>query len=358
MKKAVRVRDGFQNSQEGPGFTTSMNKTVGMVSTEYEMVGNWFKVTFDFREYSDHWKYMEEWLEFGWVDDNGKFTTKEPKIEEKEKKGYRVKIMDVIKERRCSWNPRMNKTMGKESFNFTEDPSDNTVKLIFDDGEFWWYDAEWLEEITFGDKKVEEDKLEKQSQYQRTAKVVIGPPSRLVKLLEDQGYEFKAGGWRKKGGIFFNPAMIACVGKTPDTDYVWDNSWLEEKYTSQAIIDEIMTIKKKIVGDAYYSEDDRETIYGWSDEDAKKVLDDMIFTLTKSTSNDDILLSGFCPFCRFHKSNCSECSYADNHGKCTSHGSDYRKLMNKLVSKRETGSKVLDMIFKNPITKHLGKKGE
>lgn len=358
MKKAVRVRDGFQGSQEGPGFTSSMNKTVGMVSTEYETGTKWYRVIFDFGSYSDYWNYMEEWLEFGLVDDNGNFTAKEPKP--KENKGYRVREMDScnIDERRCLWNPRMNKTMGKESFNFTEDPSDNTVKLIFDDGEVWWYDAEWLEEITFGDKKVEEDKLEKQSQYQRTAKIVIGPPSRLIKLLEDQGYEFKAGGWHKKGKLFFNPMMLEYVGKKPGDGFNWENEWLEEKYTSQAIIDEIMTIKKKIVGDAYYSEDDRDTIYGWSDEDAKKVLDDMVYTLTKSTSNDDILLRGFCPFCRFHKSNCSECSYADNHGKCTSHDSDYRRLMKKLVSKRETGSNILNVIYSNPITKHLGGKGE
>ena len=76
MKKAVRVRDGFHGSQEGPEFTTSMKKTVGMVSTEYEKGTRWYRVIFDFGSYSDYWNYMEKWLEFGWVDDNGNFTAK------------------------------------------------------------------------------------------------------------------------------------------------------------------------------------------------------------------------------------------------------------------------------------------
>lgn len=197
---------------------------------------------------------------------------------------------------------------------------------------------------------------EKPIEYKRITEVVIGPPSRLIKLLEDQGYELKPGGWGKKDKFFFNFDMINFSGKAPATEYFWEDDWIEEKHTSQSIIDEIMTIKKQFIGDDYYSEDDRKTIYGWSDEDAKKVLRDMVYTLTKSRSKDDLLLSGFCPFCRFHERSCSECSYAENHGKCNQSDSDYKRLMKNLGNKMETGSIILNVIFSNPITKNLGDK--
>ena len=41
MKKAVRVRDGFQGSQEGPAFTSTMAKTIGKVTTDYTTNGVW-----------------------------------------------------------------------------------------------------------------------------------------------------------------------------------------------------------------------------------------------------------------------------------------------------------------------------
>jgi hypothetical protein len=115
------------------------------------------------------------------------------------------------------------------------------------------------------------------------------------------------------------------------------------------LIDFMMAKQVKLGSEAnYFTSHDIRAIEQWDDEKADKVLQDM----KKHVNFPELHLLGpaACPFCYYHgwfKSDddevCSNCEYAETHGKCPSSSSDYNKA--RIIADRY-GLKVGDLIHK------------
>lgn len=73
-------------------------------------------------------------------------------------------------------------------------------------------------------------------------------------------------------------------------------------------------------GRRYLHNSDILHIQKWSSQDSLRVLEKLIY------SCKFLLGSGLCPFCIYHKNDCSKCLYKETHGKCQENNSDYSKI--------------------------------
>ena len=116
----------------------------------------------------------------------------------------------------------------------------------------------------------------------KTVKTVISPASKLVKILEDSGYEVGIDGfWRKSGARTFSYEMFHLCGKENTGGWVWEPEWLEEKVVFDSVVNtfnarqfivDFMKKKRELSHEAYlYQRDIDEIENEWSSEECEKV---------------------------------------------------------------------------------------
>ena len=165
----------------------------------------------------------------------------------------------------------------------------------------------------------------------KTVKTVISPASKLVKILEDSGYNMsKDGHWRGAGQTFASDMFYFC-GKEPGSPWVWEPEWLEEKIVFDSVVNtfnarqfivDFMKKKRELSHEAYlYQRDIDEIENEWSDEECNKVAGKI---LSRKEIN---FTSSCCPFCIKFSGDCDDCSYGKRHGICRDHTSDFHKYI-------------------------------
>lgn len=167
-------------------------------------------------------------------------------------------------------------------------PADTVLILDYDDGtdqpqykavnsnEYQYLYTERLEEINV-----------------KTVKTVISPASKLVKILEDSGYEVDGDGfWRKSGAKTFSYKMFHLCGKETSGRWVWLPEWLEEKVVFDSVVNtfnarqfivDFMKKKRELSShEVYlYQRDIDEIENEWSDETCEKVAGKILATLKR-----------------------------------------------------------------------------
>lgn len=169
----------------------------------------------------------------------------------------------------------------------------------------------------------------------KTVKTVISPASKLVKILEDSGYEVVSGGnwWKRDTGMYFVSSMFLFCGKEPDEDYTWLPEWLEEKiifdsvvntFNARQFIVDFMKKKRELSHEAYlYQRDIDEIENEWSDEECERVAGRIL------AQREINFTSSCCPFCIKFPGDCDNCSYGKRHGVCSNDYSDFGKYIKR-----------------------------
>ena len=166
----------------------------------------------------------------------------------------------------------------------------------------------------------------------KTVKTVISPASKLVKILEDSGYEVcDDGEWFKDESISFAPEMFYFCDKTPTDEWNWLPEWLEEKvvfdstvntFNARQFIVDFMKKKRELSHEAYlYQRDIDEIENEWSDEECEKVAGRILAQRYLGFGSPS------CPFCIKFADSCDDCSYGRRHGVCGKGGADYAKYV-------------------------------
>lgn len=202
-----------------------------------------------------------------------------------------------------------------------DDDSKSLIKLRFADGTHGKYKPTSLAPCTYKEHTF-----------------VIEPASKLIKVLEDSGYEISGDGWAEDDeDLLFTSEMLYFCGKEPDTQqFGWRPEWLESEYAIVKFIDEsnprkflidLMKYKQSITHEAYlYQRDIDEIENDWSDEECKKVAQYIRSSPAGAWNH--------CPFCQYNRkgncsaeSDCSKCGYGKRHGVCGVEGSDYQNYI-------------------------------
>ena len=186
----------------------------------------------------------------------------------------------------------------------------------------------------------------------KTVKTVISPASKLVKILEDSGYEVDEDGfWRKYGAKTFSYKMFHLCGKENTGGWVWEPEWLEEKVVFDSVVNtfnarqfivDFMKKKRELSHEAYlYQRDIDEIENEWSDAECEKVAGRIL-------SRKDLGFCGpSCPFCTKFTGDCDDCSYGKRHGICSDHTSDFHKYI-RPITYRRAWPELLDFVDNYP----------
>lgn len=76
----------------------------------------------------------------------------------------------------------------------------------------------------------------------KTTTFVKGPASRMIKQLEDEGWELEIDeddneiGWTKAGDTYFRGDMLQYCGKPKPSEWSWNDEWLETKYEFESLV--------------------------------------------------------------------------------------------------------------------------
>lgn len=255
-----------------------------------------------------------------------------------EKKVHKYNLIEEVVETKTTTTkkeqPKMKYYRTTEKNTETNFPV-GTIVTLYDDG---YYQPKYKNVNTGRTQYLFTDRLEEINV--KTVKTVISPASKLVKILEDNGYEVGGEGfWRCPGKETFIHKMFFFCGKEPDDDYTWLPEWLEEKiifdsvvntFNARQFIVDFMKKKRELSHEAYlYQRDIDEIENEWSDETCEKVAG-KILALAKRQL-------GFggtsCPFCIKFEDRCDDCSYGKRHGRCGRDDSDFGKYIRPLAHK-------------------------
>ena len=295
VKKAFRVVKCSDFDVSGDSRTKKMFQTIGMVSTDFEFLGDDVKLRFNTPEYKDWWYYSSHWLEEGYVRDDHFYPIKKT-------------FARIIRDSKThSFNKE---TMYRVKSYY----SDSVILENIDTGVSQIVPVEDV--FTFHNPK----------DFSWETRV-ISPPSELIKILENSGYTLQDDGWIKMEETNFLFPMLTYSGKEPSKEFKWKEEWLtkipvENKiYYNQLLVD-YMNYKKSLTTDAYFISKDKEDILNLDPEVAKKIVND----IQQSANNKNVFSSQCCPFCLIYHS-CKSCNYGERHGVCGDEGSDYRTMI-------------------------------
>lgn len=186
----------------------------------------------------------------------------------------------------------------------------------------------------------------------KTVKTVISPASKLVKILEDSGYEVDDDGdWVKDGDLCFTHTMFYFCGKEPTNGWVWLPEWLEEKVVFDSVINtfnarqfivDFMKKKRELSHEAYlYQRDIDEIENEWSYEECERVVGKILH------QSEIDFTSSCCPFCIKFAGRCDDCSYGKRHGVCSDDDSDFGKYIKPITYSR-AWPELLDFVDNYP----------
>jgi len=207
--------------------------------------------------------------------------------------------------------------------------------------DYWRYRPEWLVPI-----HVEEQEV--------TTTKVISPASKLMKILEESGFEFERGHFRNpKDGQVFNPKMFAYCGQDPKgIRYVWANEWVETTTEKQLVevaapearkvpfrqfLQEWMILKQEHTIPEYLTSRDLLQLSMLGDEGlkyAEAILKSIRRKLGEREERVTFFQGSVCPFCLIADAECKVCAYGKRHGICTKgDSSDFHNAVRTLESK-------------------------
>ena len=185
----------------------------------------------------------------------------------------------------------------------------------------------------------------------KTVKTVISPASKLVKILEDSGYEVESDGHWRGGGQTFASVMFYFCGKEPGSPWSWLPEWLEEKVVFDSVVNtfnarqfivDFMKKKRELSHEAYlYQRDIDEIENEWSDEECERVAGRILAQRALGFGSDS------CPFCIKFYGFCDNCSYGKRHGVCNKETSDFDKYIRPITYSR-SWPELLDFVDNYP----------
>jgi len=170
----------------------------------------------------------------------------------------------------------------------------------------------------------------------KVTKTLVSPASKLIKILEDDGYTIDSEDWWVKDN---NPSFVGCmvqyIGKELPSEYISNPNWFEEKWEEikpevnyKKFVVDFMKLKRELSHPAYLYERDIDAIMEqWTEEECKAIYERFKACKTKPSFKSD-----WCPFCIKFKNQCNDCTYGVRHGICHSKTSDYQKYNEQFVT--------------------------
>jgi len=177
-----------------------------------------------------------------------------------------------------------------------------------------------------------------------TKQCVIKPASRLMRILEDQGYKW---GEKETWMLFspdrpdFNSGRFRFCG-VPTEDIasfiLWHESWTEPIHQeipvpftadmAQRFLVEVMQAIQNLTHECFLYTRDIDEIYGWSDEGKIRIATEVRRRILLKTEENP-LSNDYRPFCVAHEEpqgwNCTACGYGKRHGICHHDDSDMNR---------------------------------
>lgn len=170
----------------------------------------------------------------------------------------------------------------------------------------------------------------------KVTKTLVSPASKLIKILEDDGYTIDRDGcWVKRNNPSFGGSMTKFIGKELPSNYDSNPNWFEEKWEEikpevnyKKFVVDFMKLKRGLSHPAYlYERDIDEIMEQWTEEECKAIYER--FKACKAKLNFG---SHWCPFCIKFKNQCNDCTYGVRHGICLSKTSDYQKYLEQFFT--------------------------